>query len=144
MEKIELFDRPERGETDWQGTRYVIGYRDLEAEVEYWVDKDGDFHFFIEENELANFLVSILNLEYNTTFACKKDWASNGDWYDATATSGDGYATFYTLNKFIDCLTYDLDNELETEADWKKRLEELLIDAETGMWRTVSLTYREG
>lgn len=145
MEKIELFDRPERGETDWQGTRYVIGYRDLEAEVEYWVDKDGDFHFFIEENELANFLVSILNLQYNTTFATKQDWASDGNWCDATATSGDGLYTFYHLDSFVRCLAEDLDNELESEEyNWEQELFDLLIEPDTKRWRTVTMTYREG
>lgn len=142
---IELFERPAKGETDWQTTRYVIAYRDLEAEVEYWVDKDGDVHLFVEENLLANFLVSILNLNYGCGVATKKDWATDGDWYDGTATSGDGLYTFYHLDCFIDCLAYDLDNELASEEyNWKQELTDLLVVPETKRWRTVTMVYRNG
>ena len=128
---ITRWSRPERGETDWQTTAYSVGYGSYELELGYITDKDGDMHFHADEEELADFLVDCLNEKYaglglnilkpkDNDNASDDNWCDAGQWYDATATSGDGYATFYEVGKLITCLAYDITEQGDIEDATKK------------------------
>ena len=120
-EVITRWSRPERGETDWQGTAYSVGYGSYELELGYITDKDGDMHFYADEEELANFLVDCLNEKYaglglDIQKPVDDTWCDAGGWYDATATSGDGFATFYQVGKLITCLADDIHSQGSIEG----------------------------
>lgn len=124
-EVISMWSRPERGETDWQATAYSVGYGNVELELGYITDKDGDMHFYADEEELANFLVDCLNEKYaglglNIQKPVDDTWCDAGQWYDATATSGDGFATFYTVDCLIRCLAFDITEQGDIEDATKK------------------------
>ena len=122
-EVITMWSRPERGDTDWQATAYSVGYGSQELELGYITDKDGDMHFYADEQELADFLVDCLNEKYaGLGLDIKKcdNWCDEGQWYDATATSGDGFATFYSVDKLVRCLAFDITEQGDIEDATKK------------------------
>lgn len=142
--------------------RYFLKWRGFECKMGRLSGCGLGVKFFVNEQDFASFLVNILNAKYSGFFTLDNsdDWCGDGDWYDATATSGDGYATFYKIGGLIDCLASDLAEQGSEWDDEHNVLRDagILFDS-SGWWETaiydvlwteggtalgLDLAYREG
>lgn len=103
------YDFDSRTEADGK-IRFSIYKNEYESDflvADVWVSTDYQINF-CNEDDFSNFQVSLLNARFGFTIPHIQNWANTYGWYDATATSGDGYCTFYQVEKIYPCISETL------------------------------------
>jgi hypothetical protein len=113
-----IYDFDFRTEEDGK-IRFSIYKNEYESEclvADIWVSSAFTMNF-CNEDDFANFQIAILNARFGFNLPKIENWAAKYQWYDATATSGDGYCTFYRVEALYDCLAYTLASEYEIDTE---------------------------